>query len=179
MRGHGGTSEGTSISIVTQDNILDAMAIYNFFTEQKGVDKERIGICGTSYGAVIGTALLEKHNIKSIALRVPAVYTDQMMKTNLAAILADEKHIFNALSEIENTSVVKAIKKFSGSLLVIASENDGLIPLAIPETIIKEAGLANRKELVIMKNASHALIDPKQGWEFTDIITDWFKETLI
>ena len=93
--------------------------------------------------------------------------------------MIDEKHIFNALSEIENTSVVKAIKKFSGSLLVIASENDGLIPLAIPETIIKEAGLANRKELVIMKNASHALIDPKQGWEFTDIITDWFKETLI
>jgi dipeptidyl aminopeptidase/acylaminoacyl peptidase len=143
------------------------------------VDKEKIGICGTSYGAVVGTALLEKYNIKSVALRVPAVYTDQMMKTKLDAILADEKHIFNALSEIENTSVVKAIKKFSGSLLVIASENDKLIPLAIPETLIKEASLTKRKELKIMKNAPHALVDPKQGQEFADIITEWFKETLI
>ena len=178
MRGHGGTSEGTLNSITAQDNILDAIAIYDFFIKQEGVDPDRIGICGTSYGAVIGSALLKEHNIKSIALRVPAVYTDQMMTTKLEVLMADEKRIFNALADIKNTSVIQAISKFKGSLLIIASENDALIPFFIPETIFKEAILTNKKELKIMKNTTHALGDPQKGQEFTDIVTEWFKETL-
>lgn len=178
MRGHGGTSEGTLNSVTAKDNILDAIAVYDFFVKQEGVDPERIGICGSSYGAVIGVALSEEHNIKSIVLRAPAIYTDEMMETKLDSILADEKHIFNALSNIKHTSIVRAISKFKGDLLIIASENDELIPVSIPQTLFKEASLAKIKKLKIMKNAPHALVDPKQGQEFTDILTKWFKETL-
>ena len=178
MRGHGGTSEGILNSVTTKDNILDAIAVYDFFVQQEGVDSERIGLCGSSYGAVLVASLLEQCNIKSIVLRAPAVYTNEMMAEKLDVLLADEKRIFNSLSGIQNTSVVQAVSKFKESILIIASENDELIPISIPNTLFKIANLAKKKELTIMKNTPHELKDPRRRQEFTDIIRKWFKETL-
>ena len=178
FRGHGGTSEGTLNTISAQDNVHDAISAYDFFVKQVDIDSDRIGICATSFSATLASDVTIERKVKSLIFRVPAAYTKDMMIMKMDKLLVDENRIFNQLSDLENTPIVQNISKFKGSLLVIASEKDSLIPIRIPETIISSAIMTEKNELKIMKGVSHALKTPEQHQEFTDLVIKWFSENL-
>ncbi len=178
FRGHGGTSEGTLNTISANDNVYDAISAYDFFAKQASVDSNRIGICATSFSATLASDVSIERKVKSLIFRVPAAYTKEMMTMKMDKLLADENRIFNQLAGLENTPIIQNISKFGGSLLVIASENDSLIPIRIPEMIISSATMTEKKELKIMKGVSHALKTPEQHQEFTDLLIKWFCENL-
>jgi hypothetical protein len=176
MRGHG-TSEGNIDSLTMLDNIRDAFLVYDFFIKQNGIDADRIGILGSSYGCVLASIVSEKRQVKSLVLRAPAAYTDEMMKMEFGLLLKKEKKVFHTLPYIKDTKIIKAISKFKGDLLIIASENDNIVPFSIPETIFNEASQAREKKLKIIKNATHRLSEI-QLKEFTSLAIEWFKKTL-
>ena len=178
FRGHGGTSEGTLNTISAKDNVYDATSAYDFFIKQVGVDVNRIGICATSFSATLASEVSIERKVRSLIFRVPAAYTKEMMTMKMDKLLSDENRIFNQLAGLENTPIVQNISKFDGSLLVIASENDSLIPIRIPEVIISSAIMTKKKELKIMKGASHSLKTPEQSQEFTDLLIEWFYKNL-
>ncbi len=178
FRGHGGTSEGTLDTISAQDNVYDAMGAYDFFVKQNGIDAERIGICATSFSATLASDVSIERKVKSLIFRVPVAYTKEMMTMKMEKLLVDENRVFNQLAGLEDTPIIQNIKKFNGSLLLIASENDSLIPIRIPEMIISSAIMIEKKELKIMKGVSHSLKTPGQHQEFTDLIIKWFVENL-
>ncbi len=176
IRGHD-SSEGLKV-VTAYDGITDAVAAYDFFIQQKGVDQDRIGVCGSSFGAVLATHLQEKRKIKSILLRVPALYKEEMMKVNLGKFLESEDRIFNDMDNIKDTEMMKKIALFEGSLLVVASEKDELIPAPITQAFFDEAKKARRKEFKVIKNAPHAIKDPAHREELQNITIQWFAETL-
>ena len=176
LRGHG-TSEGKFKDITPEANIKDALAAYDFFIKQEGVDPERIGVCGSSYGAVLASLLSEKRALKSLVLRVPAAYTEKMMKIKLEEVLADEERVFKIMGNIGATPAVSAISKFKGSLLIVPSENDNLIPIDIPKAFLESAKVVKRKEMRIMDGAGHVLSD-EQRKKYTEIMASLFTETL-
>jgi hypothetical protein len=178
LRGHG-TREGTLDSLSLPDNISDTTAAYDFFVAQKGVDPERIGICGSSYGSALAAAAADKRAVKSLLLRVPAAYTDKMMAMKFSAIMDDEKNIFHAISDLDKTQTIRAMSNFKGSLLIVASEKDDIIPMTIPQAYFDAAASANRKEFEVMADAPHSLSGREDLLlDFTQRMVRWFAETL-
>src|SRR5438270_12807000 len=59
LRGNG-LSEGEFAAFSRADHLQDAIAAYDFLTSQEGVNKNRIGVCGVSYGGYLASILASK-----------------------------------------------------------------------------------------------------------------------
>ncbi len=178
LRGHG-TSEGELDSLNVAEHISDAIAAYDFFVHQDGVDSERVGVCGSSYGSLLAVALARKRAVRSLLLRAPAAYSLTMIAMKFSALMFEEKSIFKTVTDFSNTPAIKDISNFTRSLLVVASENDDVIPQAIPQAYFDYATAAARKEFKLMKGAPHSLSGREDlQREFTAIMAHWFAETL-
>lgn len=176
FRGH---STRESLDKVTAyDGISDGLAGYDFLINQKGVDPDRIGICASSFGAIVGTHVTGKRKVKSLLLRAPALYKKDMLVESMGKILVNEKRIFNDMEKIQDTEMMKIILEFKGSLLVVASEKDDLIPASLSRAFCDQAKNAKLKDLQTIRQAPHSIKDPAQRKKLVSIITKWFTNTL-
>lgn len=176
FRGH--ANPDTLQNVTAYDGISDGLAAYDFFIKQKKVDPDRIGICGSSFGAVVATHVIEKRKVKSVLLRAPALYKENMMIKKMGKILADENRIFNDMKNIQNTKMMKIISMFEENILIVVSEKDNLIPAQLSKTFFDEAKKAKMKDLQVIKDAPHSIKDPGQRKELVNIITKWFARSL-
>ncbi len=178
FRGNG-ISEGDSDYLKVSDALLDGINAYDFLAQQDFIDKNKIGICGASLGGAIAAGVSAKKEVRSLVLRAPAVYTNELMHFTYSQIMADEKRIFyKKIIDLSDTPAIQSISIFNGNLLVITSEKDSIIPGAITDKYIEGAKLAQRKELYEIKGATHRLLDDLWRNQFINKTVDWFKETL-
>ena len=178
IRGHG-DSGGNFNNLKVPNGIKDGLNAYDFLVKHSFVDKDKIGLCGSSVGAVIVSIVSEKRKVQSIILKAPAVYTKKMMTTTYDQTMVREDKIFKEISDVKNTPAIKAISKFKGSLLAILSEKDNIIPNKIQEQYLKSAKKTLIKKKVIIKNADHPLTKKKWRNEFISEMIKWFKITLL
>lgn len=178
MRGHG-ESEGDFNKATVAEAISDGLAAYDFLATQQGIDARRIGMVGSSVGAIIVTMTSSHRNVQSLILRAPAAYTNPMMHITMAQTMVNESKQFHEIDNLEDTPAGKAITKFTGSLFVAASENDIVIPLTISKGYINIAKQAKKKQLTIIKGADHPLTDPNLKEKFNRMAVDWFTNTLL
>lgn len=176
-RGHG-ESEGDFNLFTINDLVKDGFAAYNFIASKNIVDKEHIGICGVSVGATIAVLTANKFPISSLVLRAPAVYSDETMKTTLSQLMTKEKRLFNSMENIEETATIQSIKKFTGDLLVVVSENDQIIPISIPQSIYNNAIKVKSRKIKIILEATHNLSEEKWKKQFISILTTQFSNHL-
>ena len=177
MRGHG-SSEGTLDSLQLTDNISDALAVYDFFASHSNIDATRIGICGSSYGSLLAAIVADQRPIKSLLLRAPAAYSSTMANTTFSELLQDERGIFKNL-DLDTLHGLTEIRSFSGSLFVVASEHDDIIPLSITQAYFDNATQAETKEFEVMIGAPHSLSStPDLAELFTQKALRWFAEAL-
>ena len=177
IRGHG-NSEGNFDDITVADGAEDGLNAYDFFARYDFIDKNRIGLCGASLGAVISTMVVKQRAVQSLVLRVPATYTDEMMGMTYREIMLDEEKIFSKISNIAETPAIRAISEFTGSVLIITSEKDVVIPVIIPREYFLKAQKAKRKQQIEIPGATHNLTDNVWRQQFIDETVKWFVETL-
>ena len=101
-----------------------------------------------------------------------------MMRRHMAETLIKEEKIFNDMKNVGDTGMIKAISNFTGSLCVVVAEKDQLIPAWLTQAIFDSAKKAKVKEMKVMKNSLHQMMDPAQRKELLEIITKWFTENL-
>ncbi len=177
LRGHG-TSEGNFDSLTVEDSVKDGLAALETLVRNPIIDKNRLGICGASLGAAIAALMVEENNnIKSLVLRVPATYTTEMLKMKYPDIMSDEERIFKEMA-VHDTPPIKAMRNFRGSLLVITSQNDDIIPPKVSLAFLSAAAHANKKELKEIPEATHQLTNDKWRAQFREWTLDWFQRTL-
>jgi esterase/lipase len=177
LRGHG-KSEGNFNKLTVSDLVNDGLTAYDFLISQPNIDEKRIGICGVSVGAAVASLVCAQRNVKSLAMRVPATYSDELMNMTLSQLMVNEEKIFKNMRDVSNTPAVKAISNFSGSLLVITSENDHIIPAEISDGYYLKAKRVRKKEKFEIKGATHNLTNENWKKQFTEEIIRWFKQTL-
>ena len=170
-----GESDGEFENQSHEMGVEDGKAALEFLIEQN-VDKERIGIQGTSFGGYITGMLLNDVNfIKSVVLIVPAAYSDQALGVKAAV----EDEYFAKRGNWINSSSYLGLENFRGELLVIESEKDELLVQEEVEKYYNVATATLKRKLFIQKNAGHNLSDnPEARSEFNKITVDWFLETL-
>ena len=109
---------------------------------QPGIYAEKIGLVGSSVGAILSSLASTKRDVCSIVLRAPAAYTEKMMQLSMAGTMENEARQFHEISNLEATPAGHAIANFRGNLLVVASENDAIIPLTVTQCYINIASKA-------------------------------------
>ncbi|MBP6880246.1 alpha/beta fold hydrolase [Candidatus Saccharibacteria bacterium] len=177
MRGHG-RSDGDFNKETVAAATNDALAAYDFLAELPIIDINKIGMVGSSVGAILAATATSGRDIASLVLRAPAAYTSEMMQISMAATMTNEEKQFHEIEKLSATPAGKCIEKFGGDLLVVASEKDHLIPTSITEGYIDTANHASTKKLEIIKGASHQLINLVWQKEFNQLAVNWFKKSL-
>ncbi len=177
LRGHRG-SEGSFSKLTIHDGMTDGIRAYDFLVQHPSVDKERVGICGASFGAGIAALVSSKRKAKSLVLRVPATYSDEMMGMTYEKIMELEQEKFNKMTHMDETPPLRSLEKFNGSLLVVTSENDTIIPPLMSQQFIDSAKVAKLKKLIEIKKATHNLTDNRWREEFRTTTINWFSKTL-
>ena len=172
-----GVSDGKFENQTYKMGVEDGRAALEFLLKQS-LDKNRIGIQGTSFGGYVAGMILKDNRyllVKSLVLRVPAAFSDQTVnvKGNV------ESGYFKRRENWINSSAFSGLEKFRGALLVIKSEKDDLIPSDLIQKYYDVAVKARKRELFVHKNAGHSLSgNPKGLKEFHKITEDWFLRTL-
>lgn len=177
MRGHG-SSEGDPDKLMFHDALVDAQAAYDFFAGLETIDATRVGLCGSSWGATLAAMTTQSREIKSLLLRAPALYTAEMMDMTFNQVMSDEGNIFHAIKDGQHAPAINAISRFHGSLLVVTSGLDALLPTRLTDLYITQAVLAKKKERVVMEGVPHPLDGQKNREDFAKIMLEWFGKTL-
>jgi esterase/lipase len=100
-----------------------------------------------------------------------------MMQRTMAQNMINEDSQFHQIKNLKSTAAGNAINQYDGSLLIIASERDAIIPSSITEGYLKLAQ-TNKKKLEILEGASHSLSGTKWKNIANKMASDWFTETL-
>jgi dipeptidyl aminopeptidase/acylaminoacyl peptidase len=174
-----GESDGDFLETTIKGGVEDALSGFDFLLKQKLVDKDRMGICGRSYGGYLAALVSQERRVKSLILSVPAIYKDDWEEISYERLPIKEIKIFHLKDDFDDNKAIKAIEKFKGNLLVIGHEKDEIIPEYIVRAYFNFAKKAKEKKITFIKGAGHLLDRPKFNAEFKRLILRWFERTLV
>jgi uncharacterized protein len=167
-----GVSGGKFEDQTIESGIADGKAAVNYFLSQKEVDNKRFGFLGGSFGGFIASLIANNFNPKSLALVAPAAYSPRLYEI--------QRDADNDLrQDFEKSDSYKEIARFKGSLLVVRSEFEDVLPLGMVEKYSKEAVLSAKKENYLLEGANHRIsINPEAARVLREKISSWFLKTL-
>lgn len=177
LRGHG-ESEGTIDQFSRQDHLEDVKSAYHYLKNLDQVEKEKIGIIGSSYGGYLSAVAANYLEFDCIVLRVPALYFDKDFDTPTDKLIKENPQAFtgNDLTE-KNCLALKGVANFPGEILLIESEKDEVIPHAVIENYLSVLPDKRRLTYEIMKGAGHHFWNnPEFDVEYLLILKNWLKE---
>lgn len=166
-----GISDGKFEDQKIGDGAEDARAAIDFFLSQPEVDKERVGISGSSFGGFLASLLSANYNFKSMVLVAPAAYAPEVL---------DFTHDYGERRrEFEKSDSYKEIAKYKGKLLVIQCEFDDVLSPGEVEKYIESARAISTKEHFLLKGSKHRIsVSPEAKEVLKNKILDWFSKTL-
>ena len=146
--GHGDTGgelQNTSLLSRTRQacSVVDSLNIQQPFA-----------VIGASMGAYTAVKLLEYYEIKSLILLVPAMYT------SLAYTVPFNEGFTDIIRQPESWGHSDAwdiLSGYRGRLLIIAAENDKVIPQGVINKIYDSAVTAKERKLFVAPQASHTV----------------------
>lgn len=174
-----GESDGKLGELSLKDFLDDSILAFDFLLRQDFVDKDRVGICGHSFGGGNAALVSQERNVKSMVLQAPAVYEDDWFEREFhwddKTSQARKKYRYsdNPLSN----RYIRAIEKYKGNLLVVGCELDDTCPAKIIKGYYEHAASENKK-LEWIKGADHSLRTPGTNEAYVEIMIDWFSKTL-
>jgi uncharacterized protein len=179
LRGHAET-EAQHETVTREDNMRDVIAAYDVLAGHEGVDKSRIALVGSSYGAYLGALLIYMRHVRLLAMQAPALYKDDDWEVPKRRLHVDPD--FTAYRrralKAEDNRALGACAQFQGDALLVESERDEIIPHPAVANYI--AALANAHSLTyrVIEGADHAL--SQEPWEraYTELLVDWLSEMI-
>lgn len=114
--------------------------------------QEITGCMGISMGAYNALQLSKTMRFQSLILMVPGVYSATAYNVNFGS---DFSAIIRKNRSWEHSDAWGIAAQFKGNLLVIAAENDVIIPAEIPEKILSSASGCCQKQLLMVPDAGH------------------------
>ncbi len=144
--GHGDTGgdlKSSSLSSRTRQvcRIVDALNL-----------QQPLSVIGASMSAYTSVKLLEHFHIKNLILLVPAMYTSQAYSVPFNRGFSD---IIRQPQSWVQSDAWRLLADYTGRLMIVAGENDQVIPRAVIDRIYDSAVNAAARKLYIAPNASH------------------------
>ncbi len=148
--GHGQTG-GDIVGSTLEDRLEQARAVIDAGSFQKPMI-----FVGASMGADTAIRLTQHYPAAALILFVPAFYP----RRALTAPYKDRFHdVINADEDgWKDSDTWNIMREFTGSLLVIGAQNDGLIPSGIYDALDEDTPNAKYKELYTVPGAPHRIL---------------------
>ncbi len=173
-----GESDGRFIDQTIKMGFEDTLAGYDYLVSQPSCDTKRIGVLGGSFGGYQAALLAQHRPVKSLILVAPAIYQDEWWNIVPETMDPERKALYRQQADISETKAMKAIKKYSGKLLVVEHEKDELIPKSITQSYFDTATKTAKRDKQVIPSAPHALHDQVFLQQSCDIVSEWFAYTL-
>lgn len=176
LRGHAG-SDADQERVTRQDGLDDVLAAYDYLASQPLIDREAIGVVGTSYGGYLAMLLTAWRPVRWLALRVPALYPDEDWDMPKAKLDKDKVRAYRERpNAIDQDLALNACAGFKGDALIVESEKDDRIPreaiIAIQAAFQQANSLSHR----IIHGATHAMREQQHQRVYSTLLTGWIEE---
>jgi len=141
--------------------------------------KQPFSVIGASMSAYTSVKLLEHYQIKTLILLVPAMYTSQAYSIPFNQGFSD---IIRQPQSWVQSDAWRLLADYTGRLLIVAAENDQVIPRDVINRIYDSAINAAERKLYIAPSASHFVFtdlrtnDPKEFDHVFDQICNMLKD---
>ena len=123
-----GKSDGDFLEQTIGGALLDARTALDFLLEQD-IDKNRMGICASSFGGDVATVILPEYSIKSLVLKAPAALNFSLdSKIAIEGGVEKELEYLSAKKNWETAVNFKNLTAYKGDLLVIKAGKDDNVP---------------------------------------------------
>lgn len=116
--------------------------------------QQPLSVIGASMGAYTAVKLLEYYPIKSLILLVPAMYTFMAYTVPFNQGFTD---IIRQPESWRHSDAWDILSGYQGRLLIIAAENDRIIPKGVINKIYDSAVTAKERKLFVAPQASHTV----------------------
>jgi pimeloyl-ACP methyl ester carboxylesterase len=182
LRGHARHAEHAEL--VTRDqNLHDLVAAYDLLAGMAGVDPSAIAVIGSSYGAYLAAILTTMRQVRWLAMHAPALYKDADWGKPKRSLHADPELMAyrrRAIAPGEGNRALDACAAFRGDVLIVESENDGIVPHAVIMNYLAafSAG-AHSLTSRIITGASHGLADEESQRAYSLLLTNWITEMIV
>lgn len=176
LRGHAG-SDADKEQVTRQDGLDDAMAAYDHLAAQPLVDRDAIGVVGTSYGGYLAMLLTARRPVRWLAMRVPALYPDKDWDTPKAKL--DKAYVRRYREQPHAAGgdrALAACAAFRGDALIVESERDEQIPREALLSMQAALRQANSLTHRIIHGATHAMRDPRHQRIYGTLLTGWIED---
>jgi pimeloyl-ACP methyl ester carboxylesterase len=165
VSGHGSGS-GYDDSFSPRQHLQDVLAAWDELTGRYGADPERIGLCGSSYGACLVALAAQHRKVARLLLRAPSIVVDGDLDRPLRLRSRDR-------DPASASVLLGGLSSFDGPALVVESENDEEISHEMVEAYL--SALPNAGHTVIAY-ATHALSQPEWREAFVRQLLSFFAD---
>ena len=163
LSGHG-SGTGYDDDFSPRQHLQDVLTAWDELTGSYGADTERIGMCGSSYGACLVALAAQHRKVARLLLRAPAILADGDLDRPLRLRSRD--------SDPSSSSVLfGGLSAFHGPVLVVESENDEDVPHEIIEAYLNALPSAGH---TVIANATHGLSQPEWRETFVQQMLSFF-----
>jgi len=173
LRGNGSNGD---INILTRNDFLnDVIAAYDYLLTNEPVNLKKICVIGESFGSYMASILSREREIENLILRVPTDFPNEGFydkpHINYAGFASIEWK--RQVHSYEESFALQAIHNFNRKILIIASENDKIVPMQTTKNYLNAANKSINVEHKVQKNTGHAIMNPVKFIEFRNIIFHW------
>ncbi len=168
-----GESEGRFEDATISDRNEDLKAAFQFISNLDYVDKERIGIIGSSLGGMVVTlALSEGMETKTTVLISPAVdYGEYHREVTPESRMSDEFY-----ADVRKRDFFELARSIRCPCLVIHGDKDDVCFLSGSQKLMES--LPEGSKLEVIEGEGHFYTDPDNFEKMITLTVEWFKKTL-
>lgn len=147
--GHG-QSTGLLRRSSLSKRVIEAEAIYQL------LDKDRpIAIFGFSMGGHIALEMLAHHDVSSLVLFYPGIYTRTAFNRPFDERFTNEIRKPNSW---QDSRALDNLESYKGNLLLVWGQEDQVVPEPVIRLVYKKAVNAAQRELLVIPDAPHLLL---------------------
>jgi pimeloyl-ACP methyl ester carboxylesterase len=180
LRGHA-RWEALHDTVTREDNLRDVLAAYDLLTLRHGLEGSDVAVVGSSYGGYLAAILTELRPVRWLALRAPALYTDEgweLPKCQLnqnPELMTYRRRIVVA----EENRALRACAAFRGDVLLVESEHDDVVPHPVLTSYREACVRAHSVKHHVIQGADHGLSEEVWRQEYTSILVNWLTQTTV
>lgn len=165
-------------AVTRADNLRDVVAAYDVLAGSSRVDRSRLALVGSSYGAYLGALTTALRPVCWLALRAPAIYKDagwELPKRQLHSD-PDFAEFRRRAHRASDNRALEACARFRGDALVVESQDDSVVPHDVVASYVAAFADAHSLTYRVIEGADHSLSQEPWRQAYCELLVSWLRE---
>ncbi len=167
-----GESEGELKQLTLSQGLDDLTAAYFYVKHLKSVDKNRIGVLGSSFSGSVAVLFAAENRVKALALKSPVSDYGSISRVPLDS--EEKRKQFS--DDAEKYAIYSSAEKIKAPTIIVHGSSDDVVPVEQSKKLFSH--LKCEKKLEIIKGADHSYSDDRHFSRMVASVSEWFHQHL-